>query len=82
MSAIYRLKASEIDGKFLAKIKETFGEKEIEIVISEIDETEYLLKSEVNKNRLLKAIDNIKNNRNLIKVDLDKLPRSEETNIV
>ena len=74
MSAVYRLKASEIDSNFLAKVKETFGEKEIEIVISEIDETEYLLKSEVNKNRLLKAIENIKNNRNLIEVDLDKLP--------
>jgi antitoxin YefM len=74
MSAIYRLKASEIDGNFLAQVKETFGEKEIEIVISEVDETEYLLKSEVNKNRLLKAIENIKNNRNLIEVNLDKLP--------
>ncbi len=74
MSAVYRLKASELDANFLAKVKETFGEKEIEIVISEVDETEYLLKSEVNKNRLLKAIENIKNNRNLIEVDLDKLP--------
>ena len=74
MSAIYRLKASEIDGNFLAKVKETFGEKEIEIVISEVDETEYLLKSEVNKKRLLKAIEKIKNNRNLIEVNLDKLP--------
>ncbi|NEP37945.1 MAG: hypothetical protein F6K35_01120 [Okeania sp. SIO2H7] len=74
MSTVYRLKASEIDGNFLAQVKETFGDKEIEIVISEVDETEYLLKSEVNKNRLLKAIDNIKNNQNLIVVDLDKLP--------
>ena len=74
MSTVYRLKASELDANFLAKIKETFGEKEIEIVVSELDETEYLLKSEANKNRLLKAIDNIKNNQNLIEVNLDNLP--------
>lgn len=59
---------------FLARIKENFGDKEIEIVISELDETEYLLKSEVNKNKLLKAIDNIKSRQNLIEVNLDNLP--------
>ena len=71
MSTVYRLKARELDANFLAQIKETFGDKEIEIVVSELDETEYLLKSEANKNRLLKAIDNIKNNQNLIEVNLD-----------
>ena len=74
MSTVYRLKASELDANFLAKIKETFGEKEIEIVVSELDETEYLLKSEANKNRLLKAIDNIKKHQNLIEVNLENLP--------
>lgn len=73
MSTVYRLKASEIDVDFLKDIKDTFGEKEIEIVVSEFDETEYLLKSEANKARLLKTIDNIKNGRNLIEVDLDHL---------
>ncbi|MDY6805631.1 MAG: hypothetical protein SXA11_17730, partial [Cyanobacteriota bacterium] len=66
MPTVYRLKASELDANFLARIKENFGDKEIEIVISELDETEYLLKSEVNKNKLLKAIDNIKSRQNLI----------------
>ena len=44
MSTVYRLKARELDANFLAQIKETFGDKEIEIVVSELDETEYLLK--------------------------------------
>ncbi len=40
--------------------------KAIEIIVSECDETEDLLKSEVNKNRLLKAIENIKEWQNLV----------------
>ncbi len=45
MSTVYRLKASEIDHHFLEEIQAKFGEKEIEIVVSEFDETDYLLKS-------------------------------------
>ncbi|MEG4506644.1 hypothetical protein QUA81_03435 [Microcoleus sp. F6_B4] len=47
MSTVYRLKASELDRNFLEQIKAIFGDKEIEIIVSECDETEYLLKSEV-----------------------------------
>jgi antitoxin YefM len=75
MSTVYRVKASEIDSAFLDKIKATFGNKEIEIVVSELneDETEYLLKSEANKNRLLTAVENIKNHINLVEVNLEDL---------
>ena len=44
MSKIYRLKASELDLDFLEEMKATFGDKEIEIIVSQFDETEYLLK--------------------------------------
>jgi antitoxin YefM len=70
MSTVYRLKASELNTDFLEEIKATFGDQEIEIVISELDETEYLLKSEVNRNRLLQSVDNIKNQQNLIQFNL------------
>jgi antitoxin YefM len=72
MSTVYRVKASEIDGAFLEKIKATFGNKEIEIVVSELnqDETEYLFKSEANKNRLLTAVENIKSQKNLVEFNL------------
>lgn len=70
MSTVYRLKASELDTNILEEIKATFGDKEIEIIVSQFDETEYLLKSEVNKNRLLKAVDNVKNQQNLVEVNL------------
>jgi len=73
MSTVYRLKASELNNHFLEQIKATFGDKEIEIIVSECDETAYLLKSEVNKNRLLKAIENVKERQNLVEVNLQKL---------
>lgn len=73
MSAVYRLKASELDRNFLKEIKAIFGDKEIEIIIVEFDETEYLLKSESNKNKLLKAIENVKEKQSLVEVNLQDL---------
>jgi len=73
MSTVYRLKASELNHHFLEPIKATFGDKEIEIIVSECDETEYFLKSEVNKSRLLKAIENVKEGQNLVEVNLQNL---------
>jgi antitoxin YefM len=70
MSTVYRLKASELNRDFLEEIKATFGDKEIEIIVSQFDETAYLLKSEVNKNRLLRAIENVKERQNLVEVSL------------
>jgi antitoxin YefM len=42
MSIVYRLKASELNHDFLEQIKAKCADKEIEIIISEFDETEYL----------------------------------------
>jgi len=52
--------------------------KEIEIVVSEApqseeDETAYLLRSPANRDRLLKAIENVAQQRNLVPVKLDEL---------
>lgn len=73
MSTTYHLKASELNHDFLEQIKAIFGDKEIEITISEFDETEYLLKSEANKNQILKAIENVKNRQNLVEIGLQDL---------
>ena len=43
MQTIYRLKASELDDRFLEGLKATYKDKEIEIIICEVDETKYLL---------------------------------------
>ena len=40
---------------------------------SEEDETAYLLKSSANRERLLKAIENVAHERNLVTVKLDEL---------
>jgi hypothetical protein len=58
------------------RLHDKFGWKEqyLEDVTSirEEDETAYLLKSDANKNRLLQAIENVTNNRNLLAVNIDK----------
>jgi antitoxin YefM len=73
MQTIYRLKASELDRNFLEGLKATFGDREIEIIVYEVNETDYLLKSDPNKTRLLKAIENVNNKTNLVEVSLENL---------
>jgi len=78
MYTIYRINANELDSRFLRALKAMFKNKEIEIAVCEAteieeDETAYLLKSPANRARLLKAIDNVAQNRNLVTVNLDEL---------
>ena len=73
MQTVYRLKASELDANFLAELKATYKDKEIEIIVCEVDETAYLFKSEANKQRLLQAKENVENHTNLVSVDLEDL---------
>ena len=73
MYSTYRLKANELDSKFIENLKTLFEDKEIEIAVYEVDETEYLLKSDANRRRLLEAIDNVKNEKNLIEVEMMKI---------
>jgi antitoxin YefM len=73
MKATYRIRANELDEKFIEGIKTTFGEQEIEIVVSDMDETDYLLQSPANKERLLKAIQNVNRGENLVAISLENL---------
>jgi antitoxin YefM len=73
MHTIYRLKANEIDQRFIDGLKATFQDREIEIVVYEVDETAYLMASEANRDKLLQAIDHIHSRTNLVEVDLEKL---------
>lgn len=75
MYTIYKLKADELDQRFLDGLKSQFQDREIEIVVSEAadvaeDETAYLLRSPANRDRLLKAIENVAQGRHLEVVDL------------
>lgn len=73
MYTVYRLKANEIDQRFIDGLKAIFQDREIEIVVYEVDETAYLMASEPNQKRLLQAIANIHNKTNLVEVDLEKV---------
>ncbi|MFM2312203.1 MAG: hypothetical protein RLZZ04_1479 [Cyanobacteriota bacterium] len=73
MQSSYRLKANELDEKFIAGLKETYKDKDIEIIIYEVNETEYLLQSEVNRQRLMQAKINVDNKTNLVEIDLKDL---------
>jgi antitoxin YefM len=73
MSTVYRLKANDLNDHFLEQIKAKFADKEIEIIVSEVDQAEYLLKSEINKNRLLTAIENVKEHHDLVVINSQDL---------
>ncbi len=53
---IYQLDAGGLDEAFLEALRTLFQGKRIEITVAELDETEYLLRSEANRERLLAAI--------------------------
>ncbi len=66
MQTIYQINADELDQKILESIKALFKDKEIEIVVSERDETAYLLRSPANRESLLSAVRDVEENRNII----------------
>lgn len=66
MQTIYQINADELDQNILDSIKALFKNKEIEIVVTELDETEYLLRSTANREQLLRAIEDVEANQNII----------------
>lgn len=73
MQTSYRLNAKDLDHNFLESLKLLFQDKEIEIIIYEVDETAYLSRSKANQRRLFEAIENAENGTNLITVNLEEL---------
>ncbi len=73
MQSVHRLKANELDDRFLESLKSQWGDREIEIVISEADETAYLMRNEANRQHLLKAVNDIEQRHNLVEVDLEAI---------
>ncbi len=74
MQTVYRLNANELDQNFLEGLKATFKDQEIEIVVSGVDETAYLLTSDENRVRLLQAVENVRQRSStLVEVNLDDL---------
>lgn len=73
MHTSYRLNANELDEKFIQSLKALFKDKDIEIMVSEVDETAYLFRSEANKERLLRAVENVEKRENLIEIQVGDL---------
>ncbi len=73
MQTVYHLRTDELDNQFLEALKTLFKDKTIEIVVTEVDETAYLLGSTANKEHLLQAIEHVNNGENLIEVEMDTL---------
>ncbi len=71
MQSSYRLNAKDLDQQFIESLKTLFQGKEIEIIVYEVDETDYLSRSEPNRSRLLQAIENVENGTNLVEVNLE-----------
>jgi antitoxin YefM len=74
MYALYKIHADELDQRFLDMLKNQFQDREIEIAVCEVaesaeDETAYLLRSPANRERLLRAIENVTQDRNLVTID-------------
>jgi len=66
MRTTYRLNINELDGGFIDSLKAIFKNKEIEITVHDINETEYLMNSGANKKRLMEAMENVGKGKNLI----------------
>ncbi|MBP8291751.1 MAG: hypothetical protein KAX65_03190 [Caldilineaceae bacterium] len=73
MVTVYRLNVNELNDQFIASLQALFKDKEVEITVSAVDETEYLLQSEPNRKRLMEAIASIETGANLVEVPPDQL---------
>jgi antitoxin YefM len=73
MYTVYRLNVNELDSQFIEALKTLFKDKDVEIIVSEVDETAYLLQSAANRQRLLQAIQHVNDQEHLVEVQLDSL---------
>ena len=77
MQVAYQLNSSELNINFIKSIKSLFENKKLSITVEDYqytDNTEYLLSSENNRDRLLKSIQNIENKKDtLIYKNIDEL---------
>ena len=73
MTTTFELNANELDTRFIKAIKTLFGDRKIKVTVDvEMDETEYLLRSEANRKALLESIKQAKNGE-FVRINLDEL---------
>ena len=69
MQTHFILDSSELDYSLIDKLKVLFQNKRIVLIVSESDDTSYLLSSPKNKEILLNSIKNIENNDKVVFAD-------------
>jgi antitoxin YefM len=75
MVSTFQINETELDNNFVRALKSMFKNRNLTLTIEadEVDTTEYLLSNAANKERLLKAAENAKQRKNLVKIDLEQL---------
>ena len=78
MTSTFELNANELNADFLKAIKQLFKNPTIRLTIDvDMDETEYLLQSEANKNHLMQALKNARSGK-VIEIDIDQMMAQTE----
>lgn len=65
MVTVYRLHVNELNDKFIESVRAFYKDTEVEITVTEVDETAYLLRTEANRARLVEAVRNIESGQKL-----------------
>jgi antitoxin YefM len=75
MQAVFHLAEEELDETFLQNLKAQFKSQHLTIVVDAqpVDETDFLLDNPVNAERLMRAVENIREGKNLVELDLQTL---------
>ena len=78
MVTTYKLNTNELESAF-ESIKATYPNQVVKIQVREQDTTEYLLRSHANRKRLMEAIKNVEEGKNLISFEtLEDLIKAEK----
>ena len=69
MTTTFEVHTDELDERFLASVKAMFPRRTVTIAVrdeDELDTTEYLLSDPARRERLLQAIEDVENGRNIV----------------
>ncbi len=77
MVSTFQINETELDNNFVRALKSMFKNRNLTLTIEadEVETTEYLLSNVANKERLLKAVENVKQRKNLVKVDMEQFKK-------
>ena len=75
MVTTFQISEQELDTQFLKSLKTMFKNRNLTLTVEaeKMDETTYLMQSKANHQRLMKAIKNVEEGKNLVEIDLNDL---------